>query len=567
MKAAGEATLGDDGVEAALGLVAGSRPGSAGVAGAKKVVVDIFKHFDARGDGMFSCVALANVLRALDTSAAMTDKEITKLLAAIDTGNVGWIHYEAFCECIFGSMVKLKTLAESRAGNENDSPATSAKTPMDGDLLANSPTQNEDEEELSLSLPLPSLTAAPDTTRSSFPDLNPFLALELARIDGCDRESVQTERMPCEEHDVTDRAQRALGSGRSSRGGSGRSSREDRGSSKGPPSSRQAALSEVTVLPELAEGISQYLAETMASEKTRLRSVSSTAPVPPPWGTMASDNIAALVSCAQEANDQYRSYMEDGHKVVDPYPVNSFDQDSRWGFFAVYDGHGGRQAVDYCEERMHDVLQRELQAQPEEKDVKHALCAAFARVDSELAMLGAWRNGCTATVALVCRTNSTVTLHVGNVGDTRAVLLGREGVRRISNDHRASDPAEAARIVEEGGLVRHGRVGGQLIVSRSIGDHHLKGCGVSCTPEVHSLDVTGKHALVIASDGLWDGVQDADAADVVDRCMESALSKARRDTSPQVITEYMRQHSAQLLVDAAKDRGSRDNILVLVLFF
>lgn len=553
MKVAAESTPGTDGVAPAVRSVGGSRPDSAGVTAAKKVVVDIFKHFDARGDGMFSCAALANVLRVLDTGAAMTDKEINKLLAAIDTMNVGWIHYEAFCECIFGSMVKLKPpLAEGRESKE--------------DMAENCCPDQNDEEDLSLSLPLPNLTAAP-SSRASFPDLNPFLSLELARIDGCDRESVQTERVPCEEQDLASSTQRAPDSGRSSRRGSGRSSREDRGSCFGPPSSRQAAVSEITVLPELAKGISQSLAETMATEMTRFRSASSTAPVPPPWGAMASENTAALVSCAQEANDQYRSYMEDGHKVVDPYLVNSSDEESRWGFFAVYDGHGGRQAVDYCEERMHNVLLQELQTQPKEKDVKRALCAAFARVDSELAMLGAWRNGCTATVALVCRTGSTVTLHVGNVGDTRAVLLARDGVRRISTDHRATDLAEAARIAEEGGLVRHGRVGGQLIVSRSIGDHHLKGCGVSCTPEVHTLNVTGKHALVIASDGLWDGVQDADAGDIVDRCMESALSTVGRDSSPQVITEYMRQHSAQLLVDAAKDRGSRDNILVLVLFF
>ena len=48
---------------------------------------------------------------------------------------------------------------------------------------------------------------------------------------------------------------------------------------------------------------------------------------------------------------------------------------------------------------------------------------------------------------------------------------------------------EAARVIEDGGMIRHGRVGGVLCVSRSLGDHHLKNCGLSCVPEVCSLEL------------------------------------------------------------------------------
>jgi len=33
---------------------------------------------------------------------------------------------------------------------------------------------------------------------------------------------------------------------------------------------------------------------------------------------------------------------------------------------------------------------------------------------------------------------------------------------------------QAARVCRDGGFVRHGRVAGQLSVTRSLGDHHLK---------------------------------------------------------------------------------------------
>lgn len=301
---------------------------------------------------------------------------------------------------------------------------------------------------------------------------------------------------------------------------------------------------------------------TLEHADSWFQSCSSTAP--PPWGRFSGDNTVSLVSLAQDANEQFRSYMEDGQKVIDPFLLPGSDDGGRWGFFAVYDGHGGREAVDYCEQRLHDVVLQELKSLSKEKDVHLALRGAFEKVDGELAMLGAWRTGCTATIALVYRTPVSVTLHVANVGDSRAVVVGRVGTRPISNDHRASDPAEAARVVEEGGIVRHGRVGGQLIVSRSLGDHHLKSCGVSCVPEVHTCDIRSDHALVIASDGLWDGLQDADAGEVLNRCVDRAVAVGGGE---EAVANYLRDRVAQDLVDSAKERGSRDNILALAVFF
>ncbi|CAJ1367507.1 unnamed protein product, partial [Effrenium voratum] len=177
--------------------------------------------------------------------------------------------------------------------------------------------------------------------------------------------------------------------------------------------------------------------------------------------------------------------MEDGHQVVQPLlKTGSRDKEELWDFFAVYDGHGGRSEVDYVEAQLHATLLAELRS----KRPLEALTQAFRKVDSQLAMMGAWNSGCTATVALVqgCRS-----VHVANVGDSRAVLVSPSGdSRRVSVDHRANDPEEAARVVCDGGFVRHGRVAGQLSVTRSLGDHHLKECGVSCVPDICTFSVS-----------------------------------------------------------------------------
>eukprot|EP00913_Durusdinium_trenchii_P013535 g12706.t1 len=71
---------------------------------------------------------------------------------------------------------------------------------------------------------------------------------------------------------------------------------------------------------------------------------------------------------------------------------------------------------------------------------------------------------------------------------------------------------QAARVVNDGGFVRFGRVAGQLSVSRSLGDHHLKECGVSGVPDVCSF--TAEDASDVA-DGLWDAFSDDDAGEAL----------------------------------------------------
>jgi len=264
--------------------------------------------------------------------------------------------------------------------------------------------------------------------------------------------------------------------------------------------------------------------------------------------------------------------MEDGHKIVDPFFSRGRNQlEEHWGYFAVYDGHGGREEVDYCEARLHDVVLGEVRVQAEQQTgsdgVKSALVSAFHKIDSQLAMLGAWKSGTTATVALVRRIGNSLVLHVANVGDSRAILVGSNGSsRRVSYDHKACDPGEAARVAQDGGVVRHNRVGGSLSVSRSLGDHHLKGSGLSCVPDVFTCETDGETALVIASDGLWDVLEDEEAGGVLNEYL-SQVAAAEKDSDPKAVAGILREGAARNLVNRAKEKGSRDNILCLVIFF
>merc|ERR1712070_1169838 len=143
-------------------------------------------------------------------------------------------------------------------------------------------------------------------------------------------------------------------------------------------------------------------------------------------------------------------------------------------------------------------------------------------------------------------------------GDSRALLLGDSGARRVSRDHRPNDAAETRRVEAEGGRVKNGRVMGELAVSRSLGDHRLKSKGVSCMPDVSTSTVAAGHALIIASDGLWDVVADDEACRIFSSCVTQVVEGSRsQEALPQ-----LRERVAQALVDRAKELGSRDNILV-----
>ena len=100
-------------------------------------------------------------------------------------------------------------------------------------------------------------------------------------------------------------------------------------------------------------------------------------------------------------------------------------------------------------------------------------------------------------------------LYIANLGDTRAVMSKNGLAERMSYDHRATDPAEIERIRTSGGVVMSDRVGGTLAITRAFGDHSLKKEGVIAKPYIkkHILRSSDKY-LVVASDGVWDSLED-----------------------------------------------------------
>jgi protein phosphatase 2C len=100
------------------------------------------------------------------------------------------------------------------------------------------------------------------------------------------------------------------------------------------------------------------------------------------------------------------------------------------------------------------------------------------------------------------------------------------------------------------------RVMGALSMTRAIGDHFLRAHGVIPDPEVSAVRRgADDEFLILATDGLWNWVGPADAADVARRA-------AARSEAAGLTREAGAGVAARALTRLALARGSSDNVTV-----
>jgi serine/threonine protein phosphatase PrpC len=193
---------------------------------------------------------------------------------------------------------------------------------------------------------------------------------------------------------------------------------------------------------------------------------------------------------------------------------------------AVFDGHGGSAASQFCSDWLSSYIRKKNEYYPE--NMALAVKSAFTRIDRDFISSGLL-DGTTACAVTIAGKRVTCC----NSGDSRAIIVKRDGsVVPLSDDHKPDRNDETKRINELGGRVIYWgrwRVEGVLAVSRSIGDAKLKPY-VTAEPDIVEYDLgemTTKHFsylltfnlsiphhpsslddddmfLVVASDGVWD---------------------------------------------------------------
>lgn len=223
-------------------------------------------------------------------------------------------------------------------------------------------------------------------------------------------------------------------------------------------------------------------------------------------------------------------------------------------YFAVFDGHGGPEAADFCDKYMEKYI-KDLVA--EEDNLEVVLTKAFLELDKALArhlhffphVVSA---GSTATVALL---RDGIELVVGSVGDSRAMLCRKAKALKLTSDHTPERKDEKERIKKSGGWVTWNSLGqphvnGRLAMTRAIGDFDLKSTGVIAEPETKRISLHHVHDsfLALTTDGINFIMNSQEICDVINQCHDP-------------------KEAAQRISEQALQYGSEDNSTIIVVPF
>ena len=280
------------------------------------------------------------------------------------------------------------------------------------------------------------------------------------------------------------------------------------------------------------------------------------------------EGLTFKVGVSENKNSKYRRSMEDVHTYV-----SNFCDRLDWGYFAIFDGHAGKQTSRWCGSNLHNLLFESI-INDKFGDLRDNLNKSFQKADELIGdEEGIGNSGCTAAVAVlrweeeiegegegegeVIEENTDNDhidynkhkriLYTANVGDSRIILNRNGKAIRLSYEHKGNDLNERRRIEENGGIIIGNRVNGILAVTRSLGDKYVKEfvIGKPFTTMIEIIPDMDKE-IIIGCDGLWDVCED-------DKAIE--LIKGIKDVND----------ASKVLVDYAISNGTTDNVTVMVI--
>jgi hypothetical protein len=237
---------------------------------------------------------------------------------------------------------------------------------------------------------------------------------------------------------------------------------------------------------------------------------------------------------------------------------------------AIFDGHGGPLVSKYLSEKLPQYFYDKSNSASQIRQYS----GKYHRYVTKLYnfMQDKIRNeikeskimGSTALVAQIYKTSNKKRLQVLNVGDCRAIICNKYNIGvPLTKDHKPLSLEEFERLTKMGGIITRfpnddPRIGG-LSVSRSFGDVDGKPY-VSHQPEIFDYEINSSDKfLVIACDGLWDVFTNQEVAEYILNEMKNDYKNHSHKST--------KNNIANKLANDAINKGSTDNISVMILFF
>lgn len=252
-----------------------------------------------------------------------------------------------------------------------------------------------------------------------------------------------------------------------------------------------------------------------------------------------------------------RESNEDQHSTI--LNLNNDNKEmNNINFLGVYDGHGGKTVSKYLKENLPNYFIKKFKKNiylKQDMFSKHVV-DVYNLIQNDLKdNHPRLVNYCGSTCCITIHCLEEGFLWIINVGDSRAVLSNENGIAiPLSKDHKPNSPEERVRIENLGGKIIYDGVDWRiknLSLSRAFGD-------IECTPYVTHLPQIycrklskGDKFLILACDGLWDVLSNQDAVDFI----------------LDLETKNYRGNYAKVLAKYALEKGSMDNVTVIVYYF
>ncbi|MDQ3068875.1 MAG: protein phosphatase 2C domain-containing protein, partial [Acidobacteriota bacterium] len=210
------------------------------------------------------------------------------------------------------------------------------------------------------------------------------------------------------------------------------------------------------------------------------------------------------------------------------------------GVFLVIDGVGGHAAGEVAARIAHDTIQKRLERQDANADVRIREAITLANQQILLQAADAIEKkgmACVLTLAVLEGRRLTV----GHVGDTRLYRLSPDGIAKMTHDHSPIGEREDAREISETEAMQHAR---RNEVYRDVGSEPRE---PDATDFIETIVTTvdDDTALLLCSDGLSDMLPSLE----INRIVRAHAGDPAR--------------VADALIDAANDAGGRDNVTVM----
>ena len=215
--------------------------------------------------------------------------------------------------------------------------------------------------------------------------------------------------------------------------------------------------------------------------------------------------------------------------------------------FAIFDGHGGVHVSQYLKNNFCDVLTKIIHEKSNAELIDN-IKTAIETIDKDIEKLNSDAKECGSTGTIVVIDNDI--LYCVNVGDSRCFYIDDKKAVQMTEDHNCKNELEVTTIKQRGAFVFNNRVFGALSLTRAFGDTDFKEFGLICEPFINKISINNINYIVIASDGVWDIVDDKQLFKI-----GSELKKGNSEEFCNNLIEY------------ALKNGSSDNISCIVLKF